>query len=122
MQSNRLVESMVMAMTASDIREAVDLFHEPGELLELRAFGKRKGDTRAGYFKDIDQFVKAAVELDQDPGIKGVYVVANVIKDAAPHIHFFETVIDERYYHITHSVDYPPFPIFFSRCTALTTM
>ena len=81
MQSNRLVESMVMAMTASDIREAVDLFHEPGELLELRAFGKRKGDTRAGYFKDIDQFVKAAVELDQDPGIKGVYVVANVIKD-----------------------------------------
>ena len=75
---------------ATDIREnrdsliekAVSLFFEPGALIEIRALGKHKGDVRAGYFRDVDKLVDAAMELDRDQSIKGVYVIANTIKDS----------------------------------------
>ena len=68
------------------MKRFLDLFFEPSDLVELRAIeraadGEKKGKIRAGYFKDHEKLVQAAKELDNDPKIKGVYVIVNPIKD-----------------------------------------
>lgn len=67
---------------AAEIRQALSILIEPGQVTELRALGVstreyRRPHTEAGYFDDMEALVEAAESID---GLaKGIYVIPNPI-------------------------------------------
>jgi hypothetical protein len=68
-----------------EIIRALQLLHEPGDVIELRALGVSTPEYRrphrvSGYFNDIEALATSAVKLS--PFAKGVYITLNHIEQA----------------------------------------
>jgi len=68
----------VSADRQAEIRAGLELFHDPGEVIELRAFDSA-GAVTYGYFDDLGQAAHACAALD---GQAAVYHTLNVIDPA----------------------------------------
>lgn len=64
---------------ARQIREGLLLLHEPGEPIEIRFFGERRGETFSGYFDDIDKLIAAILQYE---GRYTLYQTLNPIEPA----------------------------------------
>lgn len=62
--------------------ESLSILFEPGDVVELRALGKRKNEVQSGYFKDFAKLTEVAQMLDKTNEQKGIYVVLNQINPA----------------------------------------
>lgn len=63
-----------------EIRRALGVLFEPGDVVELRAPKAGKARTISGYFDDMDRLATAAVEVNRQSG--GVYVTMNPVEPA----------------------------------------
>jgi len=66
---------------AQEIRRALGLLHEPGEVFETRALGGRLRRPLSGYFDDHDAAARVALECVRR-GSEGVYVTLNPVNRA----------------------------------------
>ena len=66
---------------SAEIRTALALLHEPGEVYEIRALGGRLGRPLSGYFDDHDKAARAALECVRRDA-EGVYVTLNGVNRA----------------------------------------
>jgi P4 family phage/plasmid primase-like protien len=62
--------------------ESISLLFEPGDVIELRALGKRKNEVQSGYFKNFEKLSEQARILDVTNEQKGIYLVLNQINPA----------------------------------------
>jgi len=62
--------------------ESLSILFEPGDVVELRALGKRKNEVQSGYFKDFAKLSEVARTLDVTNEQKGIYVVLNQVNPA----------------------------------------
>lgn len=62
--------------------DPIDLFFEPGDVVELRALGKMKNVVQSGYFKDFKKLAGIIKILDSTGEHKGIYLVLNKINPA----------------------------------------
>ena len=69
-------------MMNTALLESVSILFEPGDVVELRALGKRKNEVQSGYFKDFTKLTEVANVLDKTNEQKGIYVVLNQINPA----------------------------------------
>jgi hypothetical protein len=63
-----------------EIRRALDLLFEPGQVVEVRAISEE--GTASGYFDDFDDLEKAAGSLDVLSDVHGIYVTLNEVNRA----------------------------------------
>ena len=66
---------------AQEIRRALNLLHQPGEVFELRPLGGRLKRPLSGYFDDHDKAARAAMDT-VGRGAEGVYVTLNPVNPA----------------------------------------
>jgi hypothetical protein len=66
---------------SAEIRRALALLHEPGEVYEIRALGGRLGRPLSGYFDDHDKAARVALDCARR-GAEGVYVTLNPVNRA----------------------------------------
>ena len=64
---------------SADIRRALALLHEPGEVFEIRVLGGGPPAVRSGYFDDYDEATAAALDCARRAA-EGVYVTLNPVK------------------------------------------
>ena len=64
----------------AEIRRALSVLFEPGDVVELRAPKAGRLRTASGYFDDLDRLADAAVEVNRQSG--GVYVTMNPVEPA----------------------------------------
>lgn len=69
--------------------ETLKLFHEPGDVIEIRVIGKV---VSSGYFKDADKALKEAMKYD---GKANVYFVLNKINEACYHRENKDRIVDK---------------------------
>ena len=62
----------------SEIKRAIALIHQPGDVVELRAFDEN-GYTHAGYFDNPTKLADEAARLSNRPDMAGVYIIPNLI-------------------------------------------
>jgi len=62
----------------SEIKRAIALIHQPGDVVELRAFDEN-GYTHAGYYDDSIKLADEAARLSNQPDMAGVYIIPNLI-------------------------------------------
>jgi P4 family phage/plasmid primase-like protien len=60
----------------------LDLLFQPGDIIELRALGKRKNAVQSGFFKDFAKLKEVIDVLDKTGEHKGIYLVLNRINPA----------------------------------------
>ena len=65
----------------AEIRRALTLLHEPGDVFEIRAFGGSLRRTLSGYFDDYEKAARAADDA-ATRGAEGVYVTLNPVNPA----------------------------------------
>lgn len=67
-----------MAFDRSDIVKTYEVFHKPGDVVEVRVPKAGKNGTISGYFNNVDSFADAVMQLD---GFKypGVYFTINKV-------------------------------------------
>jgi hypothetical protein len=63
----------------AEIKRALALIYQPGDVVELRAFDK-KGFSHPGYYDDFTKLADDAARLSNREDIASVYVLPNVIK------------------------------------------
>lgn len=61
---------------AEELRKTLGTLFAPGQLIELRIFGEKKGQIDSGYFKDHEKLIAAALKYD---GSAPQYVTVNDI-------------------------------------------
>lgn len=66
----------------TSILESLSILFEPGDVVELRALGKRKNEVQSGYFKDFAKLTEVATMLDKTNEQKGIYTVLNQVNPA----------------------------------------
>jgi len=64
------------------MRDFLNLFFRPGDVVELRALGKMKNAVQSGYFKDFGKLAETIRILDTTGEHKGIYIVLNKINPA----------------------------------------
>jgi len=64
------------------MRDFLNLFFRPGDVVELRALGKMKNAVQSGYFKDLSKLAETIRLLDTTGEHKGIYIVLNKINPA----------------------------------------
>lgn len=62
--------------TISEIKQALNLLFQPGDVIELRCLKTRKG-TISGYFNDFEQLARVAASLSGN--VEAVYVTLNPV-------------------------------------------
>ncbi|MDD3906418.1 MAG: phage/plasmid primase, P4 family [Candidatus Omnitrophica bacterium] len=62
--------------------ESLSILFEPGDVVELRALGKRRNEVQSGYFKDFAKLSEVARMLDITNEQKGIYLILNQINPA----------------------------------------
>ncbi len=65
-----------------EIRRAVALITQPGDVVELRAPNAPHAGTISGYYDDIEALVRDAVRLDARRDIGGIYITMNPVNPA----------------------------------------
>jgi len=65
----------------AEIKRALTLLYQPGDVVELRAFDK-KGFSHPGYYDNFTKLANDAASLSNREDIASVYVLPNVIKKA----------------------------------------
>ena len=61
-----------------EIKRALALIYQPGDVVELRAFDK-KGFSHPGYYDNFTKLADEAARLSNRPDMTGVYIIPNLI-------------------------------------------
>jgi P4 family phage/plasmid primase-like protien len=64
------------------LSDSLNILFSPGDVVELRALGKRKNEIQSGYFRDHAKLAEVARTLDLTGEHKGIYIVLNKINPA----------------------------------------
>lgn len=64
---------------AAEIRRALGLIMQPGDVIELRVLHAGRSGTLSGYYDETEALVRDAVRLDCRGDLPGIYVTANPV-------------------------------------------